>query len=138
MKRWKVFSDMKSITWENTNEPTYMSNPFLRKSPGSITDSTLYFQVEDKNKVIGIHPPSWTKYVKVVSRNRIAFVRAKGTCLETPQSICLYLTTALFALGVKSFFLSDLLESYCPGLKPLPALSVSGSRLPGLSVASHR
>jgi hypothetical protein len=36
----------------------------------------------------GLHPPNWTKYVRVVGRIQLPFWREKGTCHETPQSIC--------------------------------------------------
>ena len=38
--------------------------------------------------LFGLHPTDWTKYVRVVGRNQIPFMGKKGTCHETPQSIC--------------------------------------------------
>ncbi len=36
----------------------------------------------------GLHPPDWTKYVRVEGRSQSPLAREKGTCHETPPSIC--------------------------------------------------
>jgi len=51
-------------------------------------EKTLYPQDKRISREIGLHPPDWTKYVRVVGRNQIPLAREKGTCHETPQSIC--------------------------------------------------
>ena len=46
------------------------------------------------SSVSGLHPPSWTKYVRVVGRNQIPYVREKGTCHEVPQRYLLLNSSA--------------------------------------------
>jgi hypothetical protein len=37
---------------------------------------------------IGLHPSSWTKYVRVVGRNQSPMKREKGSCHEAPKEFC--------------------------------------------------
>jgi len=36
----------------------------------------------------GLHPRSWTKYVRVVGSNQSPVKREKGTCHEAPKEFC--------------------------------------------------
>jgi hypothetical protein len=59
---------------------------FIDKT-GKYVINPLFDRVGDFSEG-GLHPPNWTKYVRVVGRIQLPFWREKGTCHETPQSIC--------------------------------------------------
>jgi hypothetical protein len=63
-----------------------MENNLLRNSKHMETIKKNYLDVFKRR--LGLHPPNWTKYVRVVGRIQLPFWREKGTCHETPQSIC--------------------------------------------------
>jgi len=63
----------------------------LRKQWKPLRQAYFYKSQMDNGKNIdqfGLHPPDWTKYVRVEGRSQIPLAREKGTCHETPPSIC--------------------------------------------------
>jgi hypothetical protein len=70
------------IIGKNVGKTTMSGN---NKNPIIEKLSQMKKQIKDEN---GLHPPSWTKYVRVVGRNQSPGKREKGSCHEAPKEFC--------------------------------------------------